>query len=67
MHHVALFIGRLRQRVRPFVPARWLEPSPLSPHGLRPQRPANADMEIEPESPASSWVAWEVTPRRRRG
>jgi hypothetical protein len=34
---------------------------------MRPQRPAAATIEIEPESPASSWVAWEVTPRRRRG
>jgi len=65
MHEVGPFIGRLRQRLRPLLPRKWLAPDPLSSSGLRARRPARARMELDPENPASSWVAWEVSRYRR--
>ena len=41
------------------------QPHPLSSSGLRARRPARARMELDAESPAASWVAWEVSRRGR--
>jgi hypothetical protein len=66
MHEAASFIGGLRRVLRPLLPKAWFEPCPLSRSGLRQRRPTLARMELDPEAPASSWAAWEVSRRGRR-
>ena len=66
MHEAGGFLGELRRRLRPLLPAKWLTPSPLAAYGLRAIRPAVARIELDEEAPASSWVAWEVSRRGRR-
>lgn len=65
MHEVGPFIAALRRRLRYLLPRRWLTPQPMSGSGLPPQRAARARMELDSGTPASSWVAWEVSRRGR--
>lgn len=65
MHETAAFIRALRRRIGWLLPRRWRQPHPLSSSGLRARRPARARMELDAESPAASWVAWEVSRRGR--
>lgn len=65
MHDVGRFIGALRRRLRHVLPRSWLTPRPMSSSGFRSQRAARARMELDPEAPASSWVAWEISRRGR--
>lgn len=68
MHAAGSFIGEFRRRLRPFLPRTWFAPCPMAPHGFRARQPAMARIELDPEAPASSWVAWEVSrPSRRPG
>ncbi len=66
MDYVAIYIGTLRRRLKPLLPAQWLAPLPPTPPGLRASQISRAGMELEAEAPASSWVAWEVSGRRMR-
>lgn len=63
MHEVGPFIGALRRRLGRLLPHGWLEPRPMSSAGFRARRPSSAQMELDPESPASAWAAWEISRR----
>lgn len=65
MHEIGPFIGGVRRRLRRLVPRRWLAPDPIPSTGLKARRPAKARMELDPASPATSWVAWEISRRSR--
>jgi hypothetical protein len=65
MHEVGPYIGALRRRLGFLLPKRWLAPRAAAAAGLRAGRPSKARMELDPASPASSWVAWEVSRRGR--
>lgn len=66
MDYAAIYIGELRRRLRPILPAKWLAPLPPTPPGLRPGQRSRAGMELEADAPASSWVAWEISGRQSR-
>jgi hypothetical protein len=67
MNEAAEYIGRLRRWLRPLLPRIWFTPCPQSSGGMRARRPSIATMELDPEAPASGWVAWEVSrPGSRR-
>lgn len=61
MHEVAPYIAGLRRRLRALLPRKWLEVHPVSSAVFRARRPAQARMELDAESPATSWVAWEIS------
>ncbi|MGI9264902.1 MAG: hypothetical protein ACR2QU_08225 [Gammaproteobacteria bacterium] len=69
MQNAALVITRIRRFLSLFLPRSWLKAPIAHDEGLYPKRPTPADIEIEPGDPASSWVAWETSSRRkpRRG
>lgn len=67
MHYAVLKLQSLRDACRRVLPERWVSPPLAHPEGLWPRKASAADMEVKPGSPASSWVAWEVGPRQRRG
>ncbi len=67
MHYAVLKLQALRDNCRRFLPARWVLPPRGHPEGLLPRKASAAGMELEKGSPASSWVAWEVSPRQRGG
>jgi len=67
MHETAPFVSALRRKLRFLVPRKWLVldswPGPGS--ARRARRPTRARIELDAGSPASSWVAWEVSRRGR--
>jgi hypothetical protein len=65
MHELGPFIGALRRRLRFLLPRQWLSPRTSAGDGLRARRPSKARMELDPGSPAISWVAWELSRRGR--
>lgn len=67
MHFAAIAIHRLRSALTRCLPRAWIVPPVVHDEGIHPLRGSAAEMEIEPGSPASSWVVWEVSARRRRG
>jgi len=67
MHEIAPRIGKWRRRLRFLVPRKWLAPAAVPGAGIRGRRPSPARMELDPESPAKSWAAWEVSRGLRPG
>lgn len=67
MHYAVLNLQSLRNACRRFLPERWIAPPRGHPEGLFPRKASAADMEVKPGFPASSWVAWEVSPKQRGG
>lgn len=67
MQNAALVITRIRRFLNFFLPKSWLRSPIAHDEGLYPRKPADADIEIEPGDPASSWVAWETSSRRKAG
>jgi hypothetical protein len=65
VHEVGPFIGVLRKRLQRLLPRSWLASQTISASELRARQPAKARMELDPGSPASSWVAWEISRRGR--
>jgi hypothetical protein len=65
MHEIGPLIGALRRRMRFLVPRRWLASYPKPSLGLRARRPSRARFELDAASPATSWVAWEISRRGR--
>ncbi len=65
MQKAALIIARLRRLLAPVLPRAWTAAVPEAELGPGPLKPSGAAMEIDPASPASSWVVWEVSPLRR--
>lgn len=65
MHYAVLKLQALRDRCRRFLPEKWVASPRSHTEGLYPRRMSSAEMELSRQAPASSWVAWEVTPRRR--
>ena len=65
MEKAAMIIARMRRLLRPILPRTWLRPAPTSQAGPGPRRRSSAVMEIDPGSPASSWVVWEISPPGR--
>jgi hypothetical protein len=65
MHEIGPFIGALRRRMRFLVPRKWLASHPKPRLGLRARRPSRARFELDAASPATSWVAWEISRRGR--
>ena len=64
MQNAALVITKIRKVLKIFLPKSWVS-SPVShDEGMYPKHPSDAEMEIEPGDPASSWVAWETSTRR---
>jgi len=61
MHDLGRFIGRWRRRLRAILPARWLAIDPPSGPRQRRRRMTRARIELDPQSPAESWAAWEVS------
>ena len=66
MEFAAIAIHRIRTLLGRVLPASWLRPPLVHSEGIHPRRGSSAEIEIEPGAPASSWVVWEVSPRRRR-
>ncbi len=67
MNYAVLKLQSIRDRCRRFLPERWVVSPRSHTEGLYPRRASGADMEIKADAPASSWVAWEVSARQRRG
>lgn len=67
MHYAVLKLQSLRNHCRRILPEKFIQPRRAHDEGLYPKKVSEANMELEPESPASSWVAWEVSPRQRGG
>jgi hypothetical protein len=67
MHDVAPLIGAWRRRLRLLVPRSWLSAELVPGARLRGGKPSPARMELVPESPASSWAAWEISRRAHPG
>lgn len=67
MHEIAPRIGKWRLRLRYFMPRRWLAPPAVPGVGIRARRPSAARIELDPESPAKSWAAWEISRGLRAG
>lgn len=67
MHYAVLKLQALRDHCRRFLPERWVISPRSHIEGLYPRKASSADMELSSESPASSWVAWEISARQRRG
>lgn len=65
MQKAALIIARLRRLLAPVLPRAWTAAVPEAELGPGPLKPSGAAMEIDPASPASSWVVWEVSPLGR--
>ena len=65
MHDVAPLIGTWRRRLRMLVPRSWLSAESVPGARLRGGKPSPARIELVPESPASSWAAWEISRRAR--
>jgi hypothetical protein len=67
MNYAVLKLQALRDRCRMILPKRWVVPPRSHTEGLYPRRASGTEMEIQRDSPASSWVAWEISSRQRRG
>jgi hypothetical protein len=67
MHYAVLKLQAMRDRCRRFLPERWVVSPRSHAEGLYPRKASMAEMELSSDSPASSWVAWEITARQRRG
>lgn len=61
MHELGRFIGRLRRALRAILPRGWLAIGAPPGRQARPRRAARARIELDPELPAESWAAWEVS------
>jgi hypothetical protein len=61
MEKAAEYAGRLRRRFGPWLPGSWRSARTTlrTVEGRRTRSPAV--MELDPERPSSSWVAWEVS------
>lgn len=67
MHETAPYIGALRRRLRLLLPEKWFTSGARAGAAMRGRRLARARFELDPDAPASSWVAWEVSRRGRPG
>jgi len=65
MHHLGRLIGRLRRALRPVLPRAWLLIAAPTGHEVRPRQATRARIELDPNSPADSWAAWEVSRHSR--
>jgi hypothetical protein len=65
MQMAALIIARLRRLLKPLLPGAWTRPLHGREIGPGPRDPTSAATELDPASPASSWVVWEVSPLQR--
>lgn len=65
MHEAAPWIGALRRRLRLLLPGKWFVSGARAGVAMRGRRPARVRTELDPDAPASSWVAWEVSRRGR--
>jgi hypothetical protein len=65
MHDLGRLIGRLRRALRTVLPRAWLLIAAPTGNEVRPRRATRARIEVDPNSPADSWVAWEVSRQSR--
>jgi len=64
MQNAALVITKIRKVLKIFLPKSWVSSPVAHDEGIYPKRRSDAEMEVEPGDPASSWVAWETSTRR---
>jgi len=65
MEKAAMIIARMRRWLSLILPRAWMRPAPSGQAGPGPRRRSGAMVEIDPGSPASSWVVWEISPPGR--